>query len=153
MSTVTVVAGPRFSRSAARAVSGARAASGARAVSGVGPVSGAEARRGCAARTGGVRLTRRGRLLLTLAVGALVTAVAVLAFGSPSAGAGAAGTGQPASVASYEQVTVAPGQTLWALANEISPSEDPREVVARIMDLNAMSSSTLRAGQVVLLPR
>jgi hypothetical protein len=132
MSTMTVAAGPGFGRSGGAARPG-----------------GAQQR---LAAQSGIRLTRRGRLLLTLVVGALVAVVAVLALGSPSAGAGA-GAGQPLAATSYERVTVEPGQTLWALANEIAPSEDPREVVAQIMDLNAMSSSNVQAGEVLLIPR
>jgi len=96
-----------------------------------------------------VRLTRRGRLLLTLLTLVLAVGAAVLATGSGSAVAGLVGGPQPAAT---QQVTVRPGETLWAIAERTAPGVDPRETVAELMDLNALSTSAVQAGQVLLLP-
>lgn len=98
-----------------------------------------------------VRLTRRGRLLVTLLVGLALAAMAVVLTGSPTATPGMEGGGLSATA--YERVTVQPGQTLWALALEVDPTADPRVVVQEIMELNALNSAGVRAGQVLLLPR
>ena len=44
------------------------------------------------------------------------------------------------------------GKTLWAIAEREAPGVDPRETVARILDLNALESSAVVAGSVLLLP-
>jgi LysM repeat protein len=49
-------------------------------------------------------------------------------------------------------VTVAPGQTLWAIAGEVAPNADRRDTVARIQELNALSSVNLQAGQKIAVP-
>jgi LysM repeat protein len=49
-------------------------------------------------------------------------------------------------------VNVAPGETLWSLANEFAPDRDPRDVVAEIVELNGLGSSVVQAGQAVALP-
>jgi LysM repeat protein len=48
---------------------------------------------------------------------------------------------------------VAGGDTLWALAETFtSPGEDVRDSIALIKELNQLSSSELRTGQVLVLP-
>ena len=95
-----------------------------------------------------VRLTRRGRLVLTLA--ALVAAAgAALGTGGAPAVAGLLSVEGPVA---HQQVTVRPGDTLWAIAERTAPAVDPRETVAELMDLNALTTSSVRAGQVLLLP-
>lgn len=51
-----------------------------------------------------------------------------------------------------EQVTVAPGESLWTVARRIAPDNDPREVIAQIRRLNDLADAQLRAGQLLLLP-
>ncbi len=92
-----------------------------------------------------LRLTRRGRLVVALALVALAVLTGMLA-GAPAA---AGGSGR-AAVA--ERVTVAPGETLWQIAERVSPSADPRDTVARIQELNGLDSSTVAAGRALLVP-
>ena len=93
-----------------------------------------------------LRLTRRGRLLLLLlCAGLLLLAVSVGRAGSQAATA--TGTG-PA----LQQTTVQPGETLWTVARRIAPQNDTRAVVEQIRRINHLPSSTLRAGQQLLLP-
>ena len=93
------------------------------------------------------RLTRRGRLLVSLVALVLVVAGAVLLTGG---GAALAGTDRPA--VSHRQVTVQPGQTLWQIAERAAPGSDPRETVQRILDLNGLQTSQVQVGTALLLP-
>ncbi len=47
-------------------------------------------------------------------------------------------------------VVVAPGQTLWSIASELSGSDDPRPIVAALAERNGGSS--LQAGQRLIIP-
>ena len=96
---------------------------------------------------GGVRLTRRGRVVIVLA---LLT-VAFLAFTLGRIGSSQAST-EPASRVPYAQTTIHSGETLWAVALRVAPGHDPREVVEQIRLLNHLTGS-LQAGQQLLLPR
>lgn len=104
-------------------------------------------RRPTAPAGGPARLTRRGRLLVSLAVLLLAITGGVLLTGG---GAALAGTHPPA--VSHRQVTVAPGQTLWQIAERTAPGSDPRETVQRILDLNGLQTSEVQAGTALLLP-
>ena len=92
-----------------------------------------------------VRLTRRGRLVMTVAVAG--AALGVLGVAQPQAFA----VGQHEAVA-HERVTVRPGETLWAIAERTTPGADPRETIARIQSMNDLTSSTVAAGSVLLVP-
>jgi hypothetical protein len=94
----------------------------------------------------GVHLTRRGRLVLLLLASLLLFA-AVSAGRTGSQAATATETGP-----SLQQVTVQTGDTLWSVARQVAPGNDPREVVAQIKRLNHLHSSSLQAGQQLLLP-
>lgn len=100
-----------------------------------------------------LRLTRRARLLLTAVALLAVVVLAVLALGGPSAVAGTAGGGGGATATDARRVTVRPGETLWAIAQRVAPGTDPRATIAEILDLNALESSGVQVGQVLLLPR
>ena len=93
-----------------------------------------------------MRLTRRGRLLVTL----LLTGLVLVAFsiGRASTQAGDAPAGAPRPT-----VVVQSGDTLWQIAREAAPDADPRVTVARILELNDLdSASSVRAGQQLTLP-
>lgn len=100
---------------------------------------------GAAARSAGLRLTRRGRVL----VAALALAGALVAsFASQQAVAGEAPDAVPVATR-----TVAAGETLWQIASQIAgPGEDVRDVVSTLMDLNGLASGALMAGQELLVP-
>ena len=96
---------------------------------------------------GSVRLTRRGRLVATLVLLAGFLAGSVLLAG----GLASAGT-EPGAAATAQRVTVAPGDTLWSIAERQAPDADPRDTVADILELNHLTSSAVEAGSVLLLP-
>lgn len=86
---------------------------------------------------------------MTLLVLLTAVAAAVLLTGGIPA---AAGTPVAASDVAAHQVTVRPGETLWAIAQRSAPGADPRETITEILRLNALDSASLRVGQVLLLP-
>lgn len=93
----------------------------------------------------GLRLTRRGRVVLVLLAMLLVAPMATW-----GATAVASAPGQPTEVRVH---AVQPGETLWGFAEEVArPGEDVRHAVARLQDLNQMSSGALRVGELLLLP-
>ena len=51
-----------------------------------------------------------------------------------------------------EFVTVQPGDSLWDLADEHGPDQDPRDWIARVVQLNALESIELTPGQQIALP-
>ncbi|WP_402467928.1 LysM peptidoglycan-binding domain-containing protein [Isoptericola aurantiacus] len=94
----------------------------------------------------GLRLTRRGRLVV-----AVLTVLVALTLGGWGVGAVAGDGGEPLEVRLH---TVVPGETLWRHASQVAgPGQDVREVVAQIKEINGMRSSDLRVGQVIVLPR
>ncbi|MFI8593509.1 LysM peptidoglycan-binding domain-containing protein [Microbacterium sp. NPDC078428] len=97
-----------------------------------------------------LRLTDRGRRVVAgLLAGPVAAAIL---FGSLAAGEALASRETTASAGSFETVTVEPGQSLWAIAADVAPSADPRDVVDEIVRLNALESSTVRAGQQIAIP-
>jgi Tfp pilus assembly protein FimV len=133
MSTVTVSAGLHAPRRTASYRTAPR-----------GPVA-------SSAPAGRVRLTRRGRLLLSGAV-LLVAVCALVLAGVMTGGVPASAGSEPGQAATAVRVTVRPGDTLWAIALREAPGVDPRATVAAILDLNALESSAVEAGSVLLLP-
>lgn len=100
-----------------------------------------------APRTGAVRLTRRGRLLLLLALLALL----LTAFTLGRTGDSQAAT-EGAVRAPYASTTVHEGETLWAVAKRVSPGHDPRALVQQIRTLNHLPTAAVQVGQQLLLP-
>jgi len=94
-----------------------------------------------------VRLTRRGRILLTLVfLAALLTVLTV--YGSHSAATGEAGTPVPTTT-----VEVGPGDTLWQIASQVAKPGQTREMVHQIEELNALDGSALSVGQEIAVPK
>ena len=95
---------------------------------------------------GEVRLTRRGRFVVFVAA-LLFVLGAALFLGATSVATNHAGTDQPT-----EAVMVGEGDTLWAIASELAPDGEVREMVATIKELNALDSAMLVAGQTLYVP-
>jgi hypothetical protein len=96
-----------------------------------------------------LRITRRGRTVLTVLI-AIVVAVAAATFGLGAAGA-SAGT-HSGSFSTFQYVTVDPGESLWQLAQSVAPTADPRDVIADILTLNNLSSAAVQPGQRLAIP-
>ncbi len=96
-----------------------------------------------------LRLTARGRRLL-LALAALPLAVGI-GFAAISGGSALA-SGDAADATVFDTVTVMPGDTLWAIAEDVAPAEDPRTVISEIQKLNALNGGSLQVGQQLAIP-
>ena len=92
-----------------------------------------------------LRLTRRGRC-------GVATALVGAGLGASLFVGGISRAGTQAEAVPVRWVTVAPGDTLWAIAQEASPHTDPRDVVVRIRELNGLSDSGVLAGQRLAVP-
>jgi LysM repeat protein len=100
---------------------------------------------GAALGLDGLRLTRRGRVVVVL-----LALTVCIPLGGLGGRAVASDPGRPIEVTVH---TVAPGETLWGYAREIAaPGEDVRDVVAHLRDINELTSGTLAVGQVLLVP-
>jgi hypothetical protein len=95
-----------------------------------------------------LRITRRGRAVLTVLI-AIPLAVAAVLGGIGAVGATATET---SGSDSFSYVTVAPGESLWQLAQEVAPKADPRDVVADITRLNDLQSGVVQPGQRLAIP-
>ncbi|RUQ87881.1 LysM peptidoglycan-binding domain-containing protein [Labedella gwakjiensis] len=96
-----------------------------------------------------LRITRRGRLVLTsLVVGPLV-AVGVIAGVSATS---AIATSSSSAVVEFDYLTINSGESLWQVAERIAPASDPRDVIADIVSLNQMSTSSVEPGQRIAIP-
>lgn len=99
-------------------------------------------------RASHLRITRRGRAVLTLLV------VIPLALGAAITGVGTLGAsaGTQSSSASFQYVTVESDESLWDVARAVAPTADPRDVIANILSLNDLSSGDVQAGQRLAIP-
>ena len=77
-------------------------------------------------------------VLLIAVVGAFLTLSLRVEAGSPQ---------------QVDHVTVRSGDTLWEIAaTATEPGEDVRATIHRILELNGMTSSTIRPGQLLVVP-
>ena len=93
-----------------------------------------------------LRLTRRGRLVVTLLLLGLVLALFTV-FGGYSAATGEAGEQLPTRT-----VVVGEGDTLWAIASAVAGPGETREVVHEIQELNSLPGPELVEGQELAVP-
>ena len=103
---------------------------------------------GFLANPSAVTLNRRGRLARTV----LVLSLAIVLASVVSAKAGAGTTSAPVAAGSFITVTVAPGETVWSLANRLSGGSDVRSLVSEIISVNSLASVDLSAGQKLRIP-
>ena len=91
-------------------------------------------------RSDRLRLTRAGRLALTVLITLLLSGVALAVM-------------TPRAVSSPQRVvTVHAGQTLSELAATLMPEVTPAEGVARIQIANRLNSAHVLAGQQLVIP-
>ena len=101
-----------------------------------------------------LKLTRRGRLVVT-AMAVLLVAAGSVALASAAQAMGHSGaTPRPGTAgAAITKVEVRPGQSLWTLAETYDPNADTRQVIQEILQLNSMSTDQVQPGQVLWMPR
>jgi hypothetical protein len=110
-----------------------------------------------AAADGHVRLTRRGKIVVSALVCLAVVGLAALmwiaiAGQAEASGPGGLGGGSGAGHTML-RVVVRPGETLWSIAVRTDPAADPRTIIQQIIDDNALRGSAIQAGQVLWVPR
>jgi hypothetical protein len=88
-----------------------------------------------------LRITRAGRLAITLTVLVAAVAIAIMVFAG----------GAPAAVSDHA-TTVQPGQTLSEIAVQQLPQLPVSDAVARIQVANDLTSSQIHAGQTLIIP-
>jgi hypothetical protein len=105
-------------------------------------------------RKHGMRLTRRGRRAVTGLAAAVILATVTAFWAAAATGAQAANHGAvPDTVyKSMRPVVVQPGQTLWSIALRAEPAADPRVVISRIKEFNAMSGDVVVPGERLWVP-
>ena len=131
MSAIAWDAQPRFGGERVRTVRPTAAASDVVADSGQG--------------ASGLRLTRRGRLMVVL----IALGLALVA-GLTAESAMADGPGEALQIVTH---TVTAGETLWEGAGSVAaPGQDRRDVVDELIELNGLADSGLQAGQQILVP-
>ncbi|WP_378145836.1 LysM peptidoglycan-binding domain-containing protein [Cnuibacter sp. UC19_7] len=97
-----------------------------------------------------LRITRRGQVVLASIIGlalALTLGLVALFGGGSATATGSAGSDD------FSYVTVHAGQSLWAIAEDLAPGDDPREVIASIRNLNGLSGSEVQPGQKLAVPQ
>lgn len=98
-----------------------------------------------APRVGEVRLTRRGRL--TVLVASLVAMFVGGLLASTTSVASDSAEGFPTRV-----VMVAPGDTLWDIADDAAGVGSTAEMVSTIKGLNDITEGGLQSGQRLVVP-
>ncbi|HVV76108.1 MAG TPA: LysM peptidoglycan-binding domain-containing protein [Mycobacteriales bacterium] len=93
-----------------------------------------------------VRLTRRGRIVLTFVM-MVGLVIAGFTLGRGSSQAAGHHVAQP-----RHTVTVRAGDTLWSVAERVAPHADTRDVVAEIQSLNRLSGAVVVPGERLLVP-
>jgi hypothetical protein len=103
--------------------------------------------------TSRLRITRRGRLVLTsLVVSPLIALGVVAGVNATSAIATSEGAGSSTSIVEFDYLTINAGESLWQVAERIAPASDPRDVIAEIVSLNQLTSSAVEPGQRLAIP-
>lgn len=95
-----------------------------------------------------LRLTRRGRVVLTILAAAPLVIIAAM-LGLQSGGAVANDSG---SSVVFDTETVLPGESLWSIAERVAPGTDPRDVVYELVALNGLQNSQVHPGQQIAIP-
>ncbi len=93
-----------------------------------------------------VSLTRRGRFLARAAV--ISSSLVLIVAGYSAVAQSDIST---SSKTTYQEIVVAPGQTLWSIAGTISDG-DLLAAVDLITELNSLKSPELKAGQRIYIP-
>jgi hypothetical protein len=103
---------------------------------------------------GPLRLTRRGRVVLTGLTALLVTVVmVVLGIGTGTAQATSTAPARGGADPNLVRVTVGPGENLWWVAEKADPGADPRDIIQEVVSLNRLADATVYPGEELWVPR
>jgi hypothetical protein len=91
-------------------------------------------------------------VLGALVAAPVAVALVLSALSGSALGGASAEAGSTVSTASFDHITVAPGESLWDLAAWIAPEADPREVVADMVALNQLPTTEVQPGQRLAIP-
>lgn len=83
---------------------------------------------------------------------ATLAVVAIAAAWGPVLGDSIGRQDVEAKAVARSRYVVQPGDTLWSIAVEMAPSEDPRPLVDAISSANAIDPTTLAPGQTIVIP-
>ena len=108
--------------------------------------------RGVPARPAPLKLTRRGRIVFIGVPLVLLAALILSLSGFFNAPAKAAESAADLALTPTVSVTVQPGESLWAIAEAVAPEQDPRDVVAAIVQLNNLDAARVVPGQALFVP-
>ncbi|MBB5135147.1 hypothetical protein HNP84_004883 [Thermocatellispora tengchongensis] len=97
-----------------------------------------------------LRLTRRGRVVLVVAVAMI--ALGVFWLGTRAVGIASTWHHPGSQHAGLPWVVVGQGDTLWEIADAVSPEADPAPMVRKIMNLNGLSSTVITPGMRLYVP-
>lgn len=90
------------------------------------------------------------RFLRSVTIVAIATgAVFALAQGF---GASDANANVTSASVEFQYITVSAGQTLWSLAEDLAPGQDPRDWIVDVVNLNGLVSAEVQPGQKIALP-
>ncbi|WP_369047063.1 LysM peptidoglycan-binding domain-containing protein [Sinomonas sp. P10A9] len=98
-----------------------------------------------------LRLTRRGRIVLVVLpmfVATLALLVAWAGFAAPAR----AGSEHLVGPGTAVTVTVQPGDSLWTIAADRVPDQDPRVTISQIRELNGLRGSRVLPGEQIMVP-
>ncbi|HYZ57052.1 MAG TPA: LysM peptidoglycan-binding domain-containing protein [Streptosporangiaceae bacterium] len=98
-----------------------------------------------------LRLTRRGRVVVTVLAAMVAGGLIVAGAGAAQATSGSAAAHGPGGDA--EQVVVQPGDTLWSIAERADPGSDTQTIVQEMLDLNRLTGPGIAPGQRLWVPR
>jgi LysM repeat protein len=101
-----------------------------------------------------VRLTRRGRVVVAVAMTLAAVAAVTVLLTAVAGGAQASGPRTPGSspYSGMTQIVVRPGQTVWSVAVAAEPGANPWTVIQEIIDVNGLSGPQIQAGQTLWVP-
>ncbi|WP_164821475.1 LysM peptidoglycan-binding domain-containing protein [Paenibacillus koleovorans] len=110
--------------------------------------------------TPALRLTRLlllvAAMLISFVLGIIVHTVSTQSEVQAASVTGSISVHAPAPAAvdtEKQRIIVVPGDTLWTIAEQhLASGQDVREYITKLKKLNAMKSSALKAGQVLVLP-
>jgi LysM repeat protein len=104
-------------------------------------------------------LSKSGRRFVRNAVITAVATASVLGFVNGfgasgfAANSASANASTQATQVSFKYITIEPGQSLWSLAAKHAAGADPRDWIAQVVSLNALTSAEVQPGQRIALPQ